>query len=93
MKILFTSEEVVDICKGKYYALNLGMHLTKYKYLGDIICVCDCREVESTKLPEVDMTAAKFVFASCEEILTKNGYHANTITTPRHVRTACYERH
>lgn len=66
MKILFTSEEVVDICKGKYYALNLGMHLTKYKYLGDIICVCYCREVESTKLPEVDMTAAKFVFTQKE---------------------------
>ena len=42
---------------------------------------------------EVVSTAAKFVFASSEEILTKNGYHANTITTPQYVRTACYERH
>lgn len=39
MKILFTSEEVVEVCDGKYYSMNLGQHLTKYSYLGEIVCV------------------------------------------------------
>ena len=66
MKILFTSEEVIDICEGKYYSMNLGQHLAKYSYMGEIICVCYCREVKKTKLPEIDMNSAKFVFTQKE---------------------------
>lgn len=62
MKILFTSEEVIEVCNGRYYSMNLGQHLTKYSYMGDIVCVCYCKEVESTKLPEVDMNSAEFIF-------------------------------
>lgn len=69
MRILFTSEEVVDICNGRYYSMNLGQHLTKYSYLGDITCLCYCRNVESTTLPEVDRDAAKFVFTTKENSL------------------------
>lgn len=66
MKILFTSEEVVDICNGRYYSLNLGLHLIKYSYIGEITCVCYSKEVTSTKLPEIDKNAAKFVFTEKE---------------------------
>lgn len=62
MKILFTSEEVIDICNGKYYSMNLGQHLAKYSYFGQIVCVCYYRNVDETKLPEVDQNAAEFVF-------------------------------
>lgn len=66
MKVLFTSEEVIDICKGKYYSMNLGQHLTKYSYMGEVTCVCYCREVDHTKLPEIDKSIAKFVFTQKE---------------------------
>lgn len=66
MKILFTSEEVIDICNGKYYSMNLGQHLVKYSYMGEITCVCYCREVEHTKLPEIDKSIVKFVFTQKE---------------------------
>ena len=69
MKLLFTSEEVIDICNGKYYSMNLGQHLSKYKYLGEIVCVCYCREVEETKLPEIDRSLAEFVFTVKENKL------------------------
>lgn len=62
MKILFTSEEVIEVCNGRYYSMNLGQHLTKYSYLGDIVCVCYCKDVESSRLPEVSMNAAEFIF-------------------------------
>lgn len=66
MKILFTSEEVIDICNGKYYSMNLGQHLLKYSYMGEVTCVCYCREVKSTKLPEIDMDSATFIFTQKE---------------------------
>ena len=66
MRILFTSEEIVEICDGKYYSMNLGPHLAKYSYLGDVTCVCYCREVKQTKLPEVDKSLTKFVFTKKE---------------------------
>lgn len=66
MKILFTSEEVIDICDGKYYSMNLGQHLLKYSYMGEVTCVCYCREVKNTKLPEIDKDSAKFVFTQKE---------------------------
>lgn len=69
MKLLFTSEEVIDICNGKFYSMNLGQHLSKYKYLGDIVCVCYCRDVKETKLPEIDRNLAEFVFTTKENKL------------------------
>jgi len=66
MKVLFTSEEVIDICNGKYYSMNLGQHLAKYKYFGEIVCVCFYRYVEQTKLPEIDKSLAEFVFTEKE---------------------------
>ena len=66
MKILFTSEEVVDICNSKYYSLNLGLHLTKYSYMGAVTCVCYSRKVASSKLPEIDKKTAEFVFTEKE---------------------------
>lgn len=62
MKILFTSEEVIEVCNGRYYSMNLEQHLTKYKYLGDIVCVCYYKEVESSRLPEIDKNSAEFFF-------------------------------
>lgn len=66
MKLLFTSEEVIEICDGKFYSMNLGQHLTKYKYMGDIVCVCYCKKVEKTKLPEIDKNIAEFIFTEKE---------------------------
>lgn len=66
MKVLFTSEEVIDICDGKYYSMNLGQHLKKYSYFGEVVCVCYFREVNCTKLPEIDKNSAKFVFTQKE---------------------------
>lgn len=66
MKILFTSEEVVDICNGKYHSMNLGQHLEKYKYFGEIVCVCYYRHVEQTNLPEVGKNSAEFIFTEKE---------------------------
>ena len=62
MKILFTSEEVIEVCNGRLYSMNLGQHLTKYSYLGDIVCVCYCKEVETSRLPEIDKSTAEFIF-------------------------------
>lgn len=76
MKVLFTSEEVVDICQGKYYSRNLQQHIDKYRYLGDIICVCYSREVEKTNFSEVDEQSAKFVFTP--KVNTLNNYVQKT---------------
>lgn len=62
MKILFTSEEVIEVCNGRLYSMNLGQHLTKYSYFGDIVCVCYCKEVETSRLPEIDKSTAEFIF-------------------------------
>jgi len=62
MKILFTSEEVVDICQGHYYSRNLQQHIDKYRYLGDITCMCYSREAEKTILSRVEKQSANFVF-------------------------------
>lgn len=62
MRVLFTSEEVVDICQGNYYSRNLQQHIDKYKYLGDVTCVCYSREVEQTNISRVDKKSANFVF-------------------------------
>ena len=62
MKILFTSEEIVEICNDSYYSMNLGQHIEKYSYLGEVTCVCYCRTVTETKLPKVDKQSAKFIF-------------------------------
>ena len=70
MKIVFTSEEVIEVCNGRYYSMSLGQHLTKYKYFGDIVCVCYCKEVELSRLPEVDESTAEFVFTEKENKLS-----------------------
>ena len=78
MKILFTSEEVVEVCDGKYYSMNLGQHLTKYSYLGEIVCVCYSRDVKQTKLPEIDKTTAKFVFTKKETSISSKIFGSKT---------------
>lgn len=66
MKVLFTSEEIIEICNGSYYSMNLGQHIEKYSYLGEVTCVCYCRSVTQTKLPKIDKQSAKFIFTEKE---------------------------
>lgn len=66
MRILFCSEEIIEICNGSYYSMNLGQHIEKYSYLGEVTCVCYCRSVAQTKLPKIDIQSAKFIFTEKE---------------------------
>ena len=66
MRILFCSEEIIEICNGSYYSMNLGQHIEKYSYLGEVTCVCYCRSVTQTKLPQIDKQSAKFIFTEKE---------------------------
>ncbi len=70
MKLLFTSEEIVECCQGKYYSRNLGQHLKKYKYLGNIICVCYYKDVSQSPLPEIDTKGVEFFFCKKENSIS-----------------------
>lgn len=37
MKILFTSEAVVEVCNGKYYKTSFNPFIDRYKYFGSVI--------------------------------------------------------
>lgn len=62
MKILFSSEEVVDVCNGKLYAINLGIHLERYRKFGEIVCVCYSRDVKETNNTELSHDGVEYVF-------------------------------
>lgn len=62
MKILVSSEEVVDVCNGKLYAINLGTHLERYSKFGDIVSVCYSREVKKTNYSELTLNNVEYVF-------------------------------
>lgn len=79
MKILFTSEEVIDICDGKYYSMNLGQHLLKYSYMGEVTCVCYCREVKSTKLPEIEKTLRSLYSLRKKQVRLQSSASVNVI--------------
>lgn len=83
MSILFTSEEVIDICNGKYYSMNLGQHIRKYQHFGDVICLCYYRNVEKSNYPLLETDSAKFVFVEKENTLKRllkyENYNKKTI--------------
>lgn len=62
MKILFSSEDVVDVCNGKLYAVNLSIHLERYRKFGKIVCVCYCRNVRETNNSELSYDDVEYVF-------------------------------
>ena len=63
MNVLFTSEEVVDVClDGHYYSRNLPQHIKKYSYFGNVSCACYSKEVESSSYSVCDKNSAKYLF-------------------------------
>jgi len=52
MNILFTSEEVIEICDdGSLHSKNLNQHYMKYSKWGNLICVGYSKRVHESSLP------------------------------------------
>ncbi len=66
MSILFTSEAVVDICKGKYYKTNSKQFIDRYHSFGHVIFCGFSKEVEKTKQPELKCENVEYVFLEKE---------------------------
>ena len=70
MKIVFTSEEVVDICPGgQFCSRNLPQHIKKYSYFGAVSCACYSQTVESSLYSVCDKDKAEYLFFHKENTL------------------------
>ena len=55
MNLLFTSEEVIELCDdGTLHSKNLNQHYTKYSKWGSFICVGYSKRVHESSLPKLD---------------------------------------
>lgn len=66
MRILFTSEAVIEICNGEYHKTNTRQFIERYQYFGDVIFCGFKKEVEQSRQPIIDKSIAQFVFLTKE---------------------------
>ena len=62
MKVLFTSEAVVEICNGKYYKTSFNPFIERYRYFGDVIFASYKKEVSISKQSLLNTEGVQFEF-------------------------------
>lgn len=63
MKVLFTSEAVVEICNGKYYKTSFNPFIERYRYFGDVIFASYKKEVSISKQSLLNTEGVQFEFS------------------------------
>lgn len=66
MKILFTSEAVVEICKGKYHKTSFQPFIERYSYFGKVVFCSYCQNVETSGQSILDTSNVEFLFLEKE---------------------------
>lgn len=66
MKILFTSEAVVEICNGKYYKTSFQPFIERYSSFGKVVFCAFCRNVEKSGQSVLDTSNVEFLFMEKE---------------------------
>lgn len=66
MKILFTSEAVVEICNGKYYKSSFQPFINRYSSFGKVIFCAFCKNVEKSGQSILDTSNVGFLFMEKE---------------------------
>lgn len=62
MKILFTSEAVVEICDGRYHKTSFNPFIERYRYFGDVIFASYKREVAKSSQSVLNTSGVQFEF-------------------------------
>lgn len=62
MKVLFTSEAVVEICNGKYHKTSFNPFIERYRYFGDVIFASYKKEVLESRQSELNTGGVQFEF-------------------------------
>lgn len=70
MKILFTSEAVVEICNGEYHKTSFNPFIARYRYFGDVIFASYKKEVTRSGQSILDTDGVQFEFFLKENSLT-----------------------
>lgn len=89
MKVLFTSEAVVEICKEKYYKTSFNPFIERYRYFGDVIFASYKKEVTISKQSVLNTEGVQFEFFEKENSLL--GILKNWRRNRHHMRK-CVER-
>lgn len=84
MKILFTSEAVVEVCNGKYYKTSFNPFIDRYKFFGSVIFASYKKEVESSKQSVLNTTDVQFEFFKKENTLYSAIY--NSLDNKKHMK-------
>lgn len=66
MKILFTSEAVVEICNGKYHKTSFQPFIERYSSFGKVIFCAFCKNVEKSGQSVLDTSNVEFLFMEKE---------------------------
>ncbi len=66
MKILFTSEAVVEICNGKYHKTSFQPFIERYSTFGKVVFCSYSREVIQSGQSELDTSNVEFLFMEKE---------------------------
>lgn len=66
MKILFTSEAVVEICNGKYHKTSFQPFIERYSTFGKVVFCAFKKEVEKTGQSQLDTSNVDFLFLEKE---------------------------
>lgn len=66
MKILFTSEAVVEICNGKYYKTSFQPFIDRYSYFGKVVFCAYKKEVTATGQSLLQTDNIEFLFMEKE---------------------------
>lgn len=62
MKILFTSEAVVEICDGQYHKTSFNPFIERYRYFGDVIFASYKKEVSASGQSVLNVDGVQFEF-------------------------------
>ena len=62
MKILFTSEAVVEICNGKYHKTSFNPFIERYRYFGNVIFASYKKDVLISKQSVLNIEGVQFEF-------------------------------
>ena len=66
MKILFTSEAVVEICHGKYHKTSFQPFIERYSTFGKVVVCAFKKEVENTGQSQLETSNVDFLFLEKE---------------------------
>lgn len=66
MKILFTSEAVVEICNGKYYKTSFQPFIDRYSYFGKVVFCAFKKEVTVSRQSLLQTENVEFLFMEKE---------------------------